>query len=117
VRSEGDVGVGADIDRVIVIVVLGDHDPLGSGELLFQVMGNSLLLLPSEGSGVLTRPCLIQGIACGSHSGNESLLLSMRDSCGGMSRGRDVILLPFGGSGRDRGSGLLLVDGEVGGAS
>jgi hypothetical protein len=102
---------------VIVIVVLGDHDPLGSGELLFQVMGNSLLLLPSEGSGVLTRPCLIQGIACGSHSGNESLLLSMRDSCGGMSRGRDIILLPFGGSGRDRGSGLLLVDGEVGGAS
>jgi hypothetical protein len=49
VRGEGGVGVGADVDRAIVVVVLGDRDPLGSGELLFQVTGDGLLLFPSEG--------------------------------------------------------------------
>jgi hypothetical protein len=34
VRGEGGVGVGAGVDGAIV-VVLGDCDPLGSGELLF----------------------------------------------------------------------------------
>jgi hypothetical protein len=59
VCGEGGVGVGADIDGAIVIVVLGDCDPLGSGELLFQVMGDDLLLLPSEGGGALMRPGLV----------------------------------------------------------
>jgi hypothetical protein len=44
VRGEGGVGVGADVDGAIIIVVLGDRDPLGSGELLFQVTDDSLLL-------------------------------------------------------------------------
>jgi hypothetical protein len=48
VREEGDIGVGHGVDRAIVVVVLGGHDPLGSGELLFQVMGDGLLLFPSE---------------------------------------------------------------------
>jgi hypothetical protein len=74
---------------VIVIVVLGDHDPLGSNELLFQMMGYGLLLFLSEGDD------LVQGLACSSHGGNESSLLLMRGSCGG----------------------LLLIDGEVGGAA
>jgi hypothetical protein len=34
VRSEGGVGVGAGVDGAIVVVVLGDRDPLGSGLLL-----------------------------------------------------------------------------------
>jgi hypothetical protein len=34
VRGKGSVGVGAGVDGAIV-VVLGDRDPLGSGELLF----------------------------------------------------------------------------------
>jgi hypothetical protein len=46
---------------------------------------------------VRSRPCLIQGLACGSHDSDESLLLSVRG----------------GGGGGD--GGLLLVDGgEVG---
>jgi hypothetical protein len=49
VRGEGGVGVGAGVDGAIVVVVLGNRDPLGSGELLFQVTGDSLLLFPSEG--------------------------------------------------------------------
>jgi hypothetical protein len=56
VRGEGGVGVGTDVDGVIVVVVLGDRDPLDSGELLFQVMGDDLPLLPSEGGGALARP-------------------------------------------------------------
>jgi hypothetical protein len=32
---EGGIDVGAGIDGVIVVVILVDHDPLGSGELLF----------------------------------------------------------------------------------
>ncbi len=61
---------------------------------------------------MLARLCLVQGLACGSHGGDESLLLSVRGSGGGLSRGRGVILLPLGGGG-----GLLLIDGEVGGAA
>jgi hypothetical protein len=99
VCGEGSVKVGADIDGAIVVVVLGNRDPLGSGELLFQVTGDGLLLFPSEGGGTFTRPCLVQGLAFGSHGG-------------GLSCGRDVALLPLGGDG-----GLLLVDGEVGGAA
>jgi hypothetical protein len=117
VRGEGSVGVGADINGAIVVVALGNRDPLGSSELLFQVTGDGLLLLPSEGSGAFTRPCLVQGLACGSHGGDESLLLSVRDSGGGLSRGRSVVLLPLGGGGGSRDGGLLLVDGEVGGAA
>jgi hypothetical protein len=60
VHGEGGIGVGAGVDGAIVIVVLGNHDPLGSGELLLlQVMSNGLLLLPSEDNGALTCPCLI----------------------------------------------------------
>jgi hypothetical protein len=43
---------------MIIVIVLGDRDPLGSDELLFQVSGDGLLLLPSEGNGVLMQPCL-----------------------------------------------------------
>jgi hypothetical protein len=35
VRGEGSVGVGADINGAIIVVILGNRDPLGSGELLF----------------------------------------------------------------------------------
>jgi hypothetical protein len=112
VRGEGGVGVGAGVDGAIVVVVLGDRDPLGSGELLFQVTGDGLLLFPSEGGGALTRPCLVQGLACCSHGGDKSLLLSVHGSGGGLSHDRGVVLLPLGGSG-----GLLLIDGEVGGAA
>jgi hypothetical protein len=59
VHSEGGIGVGVDVDGAIVVIVLGDRDPLSNGELLFQVMGDGLLLLPSEGGGVLMCPCLI----------------------------------------------------------
>jgi hypothetical protein len=113
VRGEGGIGVGAGIDGAIVVVVLGNRDPLGSGELLFQVTGDGLLLFPSEGGDALARPCLIQGLACGSHGGDESLLLSVRGSSGGLSCGRGIVLLLLG----DGGGGLLLVDGEVGGAA
>jgi hypothetical protein len=110
VRGEGGVGVGADVDGAIIIVVLGDHIPLGNSKLLFQVTGDGLLLLPSEGGGVLARPCLVQGLACGSHGSDESLLVSLRGSSGGLSRSRDIVFLPLG-----RSSGLLSVDGgEVG---
>jgi hypothetical protein len=68
VHGEGGIGVGAGVDGAIVIVILGDHDPLGSGELLFQVMSDGVLLLPSEGDGVFARSGLVQGLACGSHS-------------------------------------------------
>jgi hypothetical protein len=40
VCGEGSVGFGVDVDGAIVVVVLGDRVPLGSSELLFQVMGN-----------------------------------------------------------------------------
>jgi hypothetical protein len=56
VHGEDGVGVGIDVDGAIIIIVLGDRDPLDSDELLFQVMGEGLLLLPSEGGGTLVRP-------------------------------------------------------------
>jgi hypothetical protein len=59
VHSEGGIGVGVDVDGVIVVIVLGDCDPLRNGELLFHVTSDGLLLLPSEGDGVLMRPCLV----------------------------------------------------------
>jgi hypothetical protein len=114
-HGEGGVEVGAGVDGVIIVVALGDRDPLGSGELLFQVTGDGLLLLPCEASGLLTLSCLIQSLACGSHGGDESLLLSVRGSGGGLSHGRGVILLPLGSGGGH--SDLLLIDGEVGGAA
>jgi hypothetical protein len=55
VRGEVGIGVRAGVDRAIVVIVLGDRDPLGSDELLFQLTGDDLLLLPSEGGGALTR--------------------------------------------------------------
>jgi hypothetical protein len=88
VRDEGGV-------RAIVVVILRDRDPLGNGELLFQVKGDALLLLPSEGGDTLVCPGLIQGLACGSHDGNESLLLLVCSS----------------------GDDLLLIGGEVGGVA
>jgi hypothetical protein len=97
VHSEGSVGVGASVNGVIVIIILGDCDPLGSGELLFQVTGDGLLRLPSEGGGALVHPCLIQGLACDSHGGDESLLLSVRGS----------------GDGGHGDNDLFLIDGEV----
>jgi hypothetical protein len=99
VRGEGGVGVGADVDGAIIIIILGKRDPLGCGKLLFQVMSDGLLLLLSEGGGTLAHACLIHGLACGSHSSDESLLLSVRSS------GRGVVFLPLGGS------SLLPVDG------
>jgi hypothetical protein len=59
VHGEGGVGVGANVDGVIIVIVLGDGDPLGSGELLFQVTSDGLLILPSEGGGTLIRTSLI----------------------------------------------------------
>jgi hypothetical protein len=59
VRSEGGVRVGSGVDGVIIIFVLGDNDPLGNDELLFHVMSNGLLLLPSEGGGMLVHTGLI----------------------------------------------------------
>jgi hypothetical protein len=59
VRSEGGVGVGSGVDGVIIIFVLGDNDPLGNDELLFHVMSNGLLLLLSEGSGMLVHTGLV----------------------------------------------------------
>jgi hypothetical protein len=113
VLSGGGVGVRAGVDGAIV-VVLGKRDPLGSGELLFQVTSDGLLLLPSKGGGALVRLCLAQALACGSHDSDESLLLSVRGSGDGLSCGHDVILLPLGG-GRRGSIGLLPVDGgEVG---
>jgi hypothetical protein len=111
VYGEGGVGVGAGVDGAIVVIILGKHDPLGSGELLFQVTSDSLLLFPSEGSCALACSVLILGLVCSSHGNNESLLLLVRASGGGLSH--DIVLLPLGGGGCD--GGLLPVDGgEVG---
>ncbi len=52
-RGEGSIEVGEGVDGAII--VLGDRDPLGSGELQFQVMGIGLLLLPSEDGSVLAQ--------------------------------------------------------------
>jgi hypothetical protein len=105
VCGEGGVGVGAGVDGAIIIIILGKRDPLSSDELLFQVASDGLLFLSSKGGGALTRPCLIKCLVCSSHDSDESLLLSVRDSSGGLSRGHGVVLLPLGG-----GSSLLLVD-------
>jgi hypothetical protein len=108
VRGERGVGVAVGVDGGIIVVILGDHDPLGSGELLFQVMDDGLLLLQSEG-GERACPCVVQGLACSSHDSDESLLLSVCGSGGGLSR-RGVVLLTLGGV-----NGLLPVNGrEVG---
>jgi hypothetical protein len=109
VRGKGGIGVGADVDGAIIIVALGDIDPLGSGELLFQMTSDGLLLLPSVGGDVLTRSGLLQDLVCGNHDGDESLLLSVRGSNKSLSHGRGIVLLPLGSSG-----GLLLFDREVG---
>jgi hypothetical protein len=47
------------VDGAIIVVVLGNRDLLGSGELLFQVTDDGLLLFPSEGGGAFARPCLV----------------------------------------------------------
>jgi hypothetical protein len=78
------------------------------------VTGDDLLLLPSEGGGMLACLGLIQGLACNNHGGNESLLLSVCGSGGDLSCSRDVILFPLSGGG---GGGLLLIDREVAGAA
>jgi hypothetical protein len=114
VRDEDGVRVGGSVDGAIIVVILGDLDPLGSGELPFQMTSDGLLLLPSESGGALTRPSLIQGLTCGSHSSDESLLLSVGSSGGGLSCGCDILLLPLSGSG---GCGLLLMNREVGGVA
>jgi hypothetical protein len=107
VRGEGGIGVGAGVDGSIF---------LGSGELLFLVTDDDLLLLPSKSGDALVCPRLIQGLACSSYGSNESLLLSMRSSGDGLSRDGGVILLPLGGGG-SRDDDLLLIDGEVVGAA
>jgi hypothetical protein len=35
VRGEGGIGIGGGVDGVIIVVILGDRNLLGSGELLF----------------------------------------------------------------------------------
>jgi hypothetical protein len=79
--------------------------------VLFDVTSGDLLLLPSEGNSTLTRTGLVQGLAWGSHNNDESLLLSLHDSRGGLSHSRGIILLPLSDG------DLLLVNGEVGGAT
>jgi hypothetical protein len=59
VHGEGGIGIRASIDAAINVVVLGDRDPFGSDELLFQGTSDGLLLLPSEGGGMLVHPCFM----------------------------------------------------------
>jgi hypothetical protein len=110
-RGEG--GVRAGVDGAIIVVVLGDNDPLCSVDQLFQVTSNDLLLHPSEGDGTLAHMGLVQGLACGSHDGDESLLLSHCGSSRGLSRGHGGVHLSLSGSG----GGLVLIDREVEGAA
>jgi hypothetical protein len=35
VRGEGGFRVGVGVDEAIIVILLGDHDPLGSDKLLF----------------------------------------------------------------------------------
>jgi hypothetical protein len=115
VRDEGGVGVAANVDRaIVIIVILGDRDSLCSGELLFQVTGDGILLLLNEGGNALAHSSLIQGLACDNHNGDESFLLLVHGSDDGLSHG--VVHLPLSG-GSDRDGSLLLIDGEVGGAT
>jgi hypothetical protein len=53
---------------------------------------------------------LVQGLACGNHSGDESLLLLLCSCLDGLSRGHGIVLLPLSGGNSD----LLLIDEEVG---
>jgi hypothetical protein len=76
-------------------------------------MGDGFLLLPSEGGSTLACTSLVKGLACDSHSDDESLLLSLHGSCGGLIYDRGVILLPLSSSDDD----LWLIDGEVGSAA
>jgi hypothetical protein len=78
------------------------------------VTSDGLLLLPSEGGGTLARTGLVKGLVCDSHGDDESLSLSLCGSCGDLSHGRGVVLLPLCSGG---GSDLLLVDVEVRGAT
>jgi hypothetical protein len=89
VLDHGDVGAGVGIDGAIIVVVLGDNDPLGSSELLFQVTNVGLFLLPGEGGGTLTHTGLVQNLARSSHGGEESLLLSLCGGCGSLGHGRE----------------------------
>jgi hypothetical protein len=70
-------------------------------------MCDGLLLLRSDGGGALTHSGLIQGLACGSYSGDERLLHSLRGSRDDLSH--DVVHLPL-----SDGGGMLLIDREVG---
>jgi hypothetical protein len=63
--------------------------------------GDGLLLLPSGGS----------------HDGDESLLLLVCGSGGGLSHDNGVVLIALNGGDGRGGSGLLLIDGEVEGAA
>jgi hypothetical protein len=54
------------------------------------VTSDGLLLLSSEGEGALTCPCLVQGLACGNHSNDESLLLSAHNSDSSLSHDYDM---------------------------
>jgi hypothetical protein len=111
VRDQGSIEVGADVDGAIIIIVLDDNDPVGKGELLFQVMSIGLLLLPGEGGGTLVCTGLIQGLARSSHINEESLLLSLCGRRGGVSHDHNVLLLSLNSGS----SGLLLFGQEVGG--
>jgi hypothetical protein len=108
-QMRGEGGVRADVDGAIIVVVLGDNDPLCSVDQLFQVMSDDLLLHPNEGDGTLARMGLVQGLACGSHDGDESLLLSHRGSSRGLSCGHGGVHLSLSGSG----GGLVLINREV----
>jgi hypothetical protein len=59
VRDEGDIEVGDGVKGAVIIIILGDCDLLDNGDLLFQVMSDVLLLLPSEGGSMLTQMNLI----------------------------------------------------------
>jgi hypothetical protein len=71
-------------------------------------MSDGLLLLSSEGGGALTCPCLVQGLACGNHSNDESLLLSAHNSDSSLSHDYGIVILPLGSG---SGGGLLPVNG------
>jgi hypothetical protein len=49
VHSEGGIRVGAGVNGAIVIVILTDRNPLGSSELLFQVMSDQWSDSPKRG--------------------------------------------------------------------
>jgi hypothetical protein len=55
VRDHGGIRVGAGVDEAIIVIILGDNDPLGSDELLFHVTSVGLLLLLGEGGNTCSR--------------------------------------------------------------